>query len=203
MDIAAAVLCYQRGLLLQAKNKAQKILTDLTRLISEGYHIVGLEPSCILTIKDDYIPLLGLSDQTQKLAAGCSTIDSFLYQNITPEHMQQIKKNQNQTYYVHTHCHQRALEGTRPTLSVLNCMLLTTVTAIDAGCCGMAGSFGYESEHFEFSQKIAETRLLPAIREAPHNSIIIANGMSCRQQIHHATDRHVQHLVQVIADRWI
>jgi Fe-S oxidoreductase len=102
---------------------------------------------------------------------------------------------------LHGHCHQKSLVGTAPTLEVLRAIPGFQVSEIPSGCCGMAGSFGYEAEKYELSLKIGEQRLLPAVRQAPENAVIVADGISCRQQIRHATGRDPKHLVEVVAER--
>lgn len=89
--------------------------------------------------------------------------------------------------------------GTKPTLAILHAIPGFDVSEIDSGCCGMAGSFGYEKEHYEFSLKIAELKLIPAVRAMPHDAIIVANGISCRSQIAHITGRRARHLAEVLA----
>jgi Fe-S oxidoreductase len=102
---------------------------------------------------------------------------------------------------VHGHCHQKAMHGVGFTLEVLRALGFE-VSEIDSGCCGMAGSFGYEKEHYDFSVKIGELKLAPAIRAAPSDTWIVANGVSCRSQIAHLTGRRALHLAELLANHW-
>ena len=100
---------------------------------------------------------------------------------------------------VHTHCHQKALVGGKATIDVLKRLPGVTVTEIDSSCCGMAGTFGYEAEHYDISLKMSEHRLAPTIRELNNDDVVVAAGISCRQQIGHTTDRRALHLAEVLA----
>jgi Fe-S oxidoreductase len=99
---------------------------------------------------------------------------------------------------LHGHCHQKSLVGTGPSIRALTLPPNYTVTEVDSGCCGMAGSFGYEAEHYDISLKMAERRLLPAVRQAAEDTIIVAAGVSCRQQIKHGTGRQALHPAEVL-----
>ena len=105
-----------------------------------------------------------------------------------------------ETIFFHGHCHQRAIFGTAATRALLARIPGATVRELDDGCCGMAGSFGYEKEHYELSMKIAEDRLLPVLREAPPDASIVANGFSCRHQIANATARRPRHAIELIRE---
>jgi Fe-S oxidoreductase len=158
---------------------------------------VGIEPSCILTLREDYLDLVP-GAEAELVAQQVCTIDEFLYQLhqrgaldlefiSTPRHL-----------LVHGHCHQKALVGTTPTLEVLRLPAGYRVQEIPSGCCGMAGSFGYEAEHYDISMQIGSQRLFPAIRAADSTVEIVADGISCRQQIQHATGRQARHMVEVL-----
>jgi Fe-S oxidoreductase len=101
---------------------------------------------------------------------------------------------------LHGHCHQKALIGTGPAIRALTLPANYSVTEVDSGCCGMAGSFGYEAEHYDISLQMAERRLLPAVRETAVDTLIVAAGTSCREQIKHGADRHALHPAQVLRD---
>jgi Fe-S oxidoreductase len=103
-------------------------------------------------------------------------------------------------YLLHGHCHQKSLVGTAPTLAVLRGIPGAKASEVDAGCCGMAGSFGYEAEHYGVSIAIGEQRLFPAVRKAGPEVTLVADGISCRQQIAHGTGRQAKHLVEVVAE---
>ncbi len=188
-----------KGLLPGAKQKARDVVERLLPLAMENIPIVGLEPSCILTIKDEYRTLIP-GEATEQVAAQCMTIDEFLAREVKAGAFQLPFRARQRQVWVHAHCYQKADGGSSPTLEVLRAIPGLEVREIDSGCCGMAGSFGYEAEHYEFSLKVGETRLFPAVRKLPADAIVVADGISCRSQIAHGTDRQSEHLVMVVAD---
>ncbi len=185
-----------KGMLTQAKAQASKLIDHLRPYIDRNLPIVGLEPSCILTIKDDY-PDLVPSDIATKLAELCVPIDVFLANHL--DHLVWIDHHNTNPVLFHTHCHQKALTGSAATKTILASIPNLHATEIDSGCCGLAGSFGYEKEHYAFSMKIGENRLFPAIRSAPADAVFVANGMSCRSQIAHGTEKKAIHLVELLS----
>ena len=187
-----------KGLLKEAKKNAEHNVRLLAPYARQGIPIIGVEPSCILTMKDEY-PDLVEGEDARIVAQQCITIDEFLADLLAREPDALHFRPPDRPVYVHGHCHQKALVGTRPTLDLLRTAGFE-VYEIDAGCCGMAGSFGYEKEHFDLSLKIAEDRLLPALREAPEDAIVVADGTSCRHQIHDLSEREGVHVVQVLAE---
>lgn len=185
-----------KGLLKQAKQQAKKVIQTLYSL---RLPIIGLEPSCILTIKDDYLSLLPEFPiyQIQELTSRCFTLDEFLASLVDEGAFILPFGEQNQEVKVHGHCHQKALVGMAPTLKVLNAISGLKGSEIRSGCCGMAGSFGYEKEHYDVSMKIGELNLFPAIRRHPE-ALFIANGISCRHQILDGTGQRAYHLAEAI-----
>ncbi len=186
-----------KGLLKEAQKNAAHNIRVLAPYARQGIPIIGIEPSCILTIKDEY-PHLVPGEEARVVAEQCLTIDEFLADLLTRDPSALHFRAPDQPVYVHGHCHQKALVGTRPTLDALRAAGFQ-VQEIPSGCCGMAGSFGYEMEHFELSVKIAEDRLLPTLREAPEDAVIVADGVSCRHQIADLSEREGMHLVEVLA----
>lgn len=186
-----------KGFLKQAKAYAQKLVKQLTPYVEQGYQVVGLEPSCLYTIVDDYPDLIAASN----LAKACCTMDQFLAERIIAGEWTLEFRKEDVDVYLHGHCYQKALQGMESTRQVLTYIPGVRLTEIDSGCCGMAGSFGYEEEHYEFSLQIANQKLFPALRQALPRAVVIANGMSCRSQIIHGTEHKPQHLVQFIAER--
>jgi len=159
--------------------------------------IIACEPSCILTIKDDYPALLRGEERrkAETVAGMCFTFEEFL-ENVLAR---QLKfKSGPKKILVHGHCHQRALVGMESTLRLLRRIPGAEVIDLDAGCCGMAGSFGYEKEHYEISQLIGEQQLFPAVRQADGDTVIVASGFSCREQIKHFTDKSAVHPAQLL-----
>ncbi|MEI8365238.1 MAG: FAD-linked oxidase C-terminal domain-containing protein [Parachlamydiaceae bacterium] len=188
-----------KGLLKQAKAHAETLLEIFSTHVNHGSQIIALEPSCLSAFRDDYYGLLGKSDLLDALSTHCLSFEEFLQQHIKDGSLPIKFSDRKQDVWVHTHCHQKALAGSAPTLDVLRAISGFTVHEIESGCCGMAGSFGYEKEHYTFSMKIGELRLLPAVRKTQDTAIIVASGFSCRSQITHATSRYPLHLAQAIA----
>jgi Fe-S oxidoreductase len=162
--------------------------------------IVGCEPSCILTFRDE-VPDLIPGEDTRMIAGSALLIDEFLARHVQehgwPAGVAPSGPSQPRVLF-HGHCHQKAMVGTQPALSVLRAAGFQA-EAVDSGCCGMAGSFGFEREHYEISLAMGERRLLPAVRRAPADTEIVAMGVSCRQQIAHGTGRPAKHLVELLA----
>lgn len=192
-----------KGLLKEAKYIAIRNVDLLKSLVSEETPLLGLEPSAILTFRDEYLDLVHdyQKEDAKKLAKNALLIDEFLAKEIDKGN---IKKEQfteeKKLIKLHGHCHQKALASLTPTKKVLSLPANYTVHLIPSGCCGMAGSFGYEAEHYEVSMKIGELVLFPTVRQQPENVIIAANGTSCRHQIKDGTGRKAQHLVEILWD---
>ncbi len=157
--------------------------------------IIACEPSCILTIKDDYPALLKgeLRDKAMAVAKRCFTLEEFMEKRLLETGATTLRRSGPKRILVQGHCHQRALVGMTPTLNLLRRIPGAEVIDLDAGCCGMAGSFGYEKEHYDISRLVGEQRLFPAIRAADAETVIVAPGFSCRLQIEHFTGRKAVH----------
>ncbi len=183
------------GLVDAARENARRNLDLLTPLVDRGVPLVGLEPSCILTMRDDYQKLLPNDERVEKLAEA-----TRLFEEALLELDAELPLRDGSPVLLHGHCHQKALVGTKPTEEVLALAPGTEVTVVDSGCCGMAGQFGYKKGHYEVSMKMGERRLFPAVREA-NESVIIAPGTSCREQISGGTGRHPQHPAMYLASR--
>jgi FAD/FMN-containing dehydrogenase/Fe-S oxidoreductase len=186
------------GLLAQAVEHARHNTQRLFPWVEEGNVITACEPSCILTLKDDYPALLRgeLRAQAEAVAAACVTWEEYLeprWPQGPPLSSEGPKK-----VLVHAHCHQRALVGVGPTLRLLRRIPGAEVVDLDAGCCGMAGSFGYEKEHYEVSRLVGEQRLFPALRQADADTVVVAPGFSCRRQIEHFTGRRAVHPAELL-----
>ena len=174
-----------KGLLSQARQKAIKLIELLHPYASEGLPIIGLEPSCILTIADDLSSIItaDVPESAQEVAQQCLTLDQFLV-GLMKDGWLPFKETKA-IVKVHGHCHQKALVGMKPTLELLRSIPGLEIAEIPSGCCGMAGSFGYEKEHYDISMKIGSLHLFPYIETTPADAIILANGFSCRSQIAH------------------
>jgi Fe-S oxidoreductase len=188
-----------KGLLDQGRMNARYNIDLLLPYAQQGIPILGLEPSCILTLREDYVDLVP-GPESALVANHACTIDEFLYQLHQRGDLALTFTEASKRLLLHGHCHQKALVGTAPTLALLGLPAGYDVTEITSGCCGMAGSFGYEAEHYDISMKIGAQRLFPAVQAADAGVEVVANGISCRQQIQHATGRQPRHLVEVLWD---
>jgi len=188
-----------KGFLEQAKKVANKNVSIFSEVISETTPLIGIEPSAILTFRDEYIKLVDNKDAAKKLAKNCFLIEEFLQNeiilgNINPDQFTTDSK----IIKFHGHCHQKALSNQKTSFDMLNLPKNYRVTIIPSGCCGMAGSFGYETEHYEVSMQIGEQTLFPAVRKATEKTIISANGTSCRHQIKDGANRVALHPVTIL-----
>lgn len=180
-----------KGLLKEAKQLAAENVSRLVPWADRGVPIVGCEPSCLLTLVDEY-PDLVPGDEARRVAAAASLVDSHL----ASIGAQLPLKPLGNRAILHGHCHQKALVGLAGTRNALAQVPDMKLEVLDSGCCGMAGSFGYE--HYELSIKIGERVLLPAVRAAA-DAVVVAPGFSCRQQIFHATGRRALHPAELLA----
>jgi FAD/FMN-containing dehydrogenase/Fe-S oxidoreductase len=189
------------GLLDHAVASAHHNVERLHDWASRGGTIITCEPSCILTIKDDYSALLQgrLRKQAETVARACLTFEEYFESILAAaaSHPFEWKPGPRQIL-AQAHCHQRSLVGTRPMLTILRTLPGTEVIDVDAGCCGMAGSFGYEAEHYEISRLVGEQRLFPAIRQSRSDTVVVAPGFSCRLQIQHFTGRPAIHPAELL-----
>lgn len=192
-----------KGFLKQARSQAEETLGILMPFIKNKIPLISLEPSCFSTIKDDYIGLLPKEKMELARAASsmCFTLDEFLANHLESNgwNLKLIEKKQK--VKVHGHCHQKALIGMEATMKVLRSLPGFEVSEIVSGCCGMAGSFGYEKEHYGISMKIGDLKLFPAVRTSAEDTLFIANGTSCRHQILDGTGRHAVHLAEALLSR--
>lgn len=186
-----------KGFLEEARQKALALTELLYPYALRNVPVIGLEPSCILTVKDDFLSVLGSkNEKAARVISVCTTFDEFLA-GLLSEGFPSFKESDREVK-LHGHCHQKALVGTQPTLDVLRAIPGFRVSEAASGCCGMAGSFGYEAEHYDFSMKIGELRLFPAVRSSCSDTLWVANGFSCRTQIAGGTGRRAHHLAEVI-----
>jgi Fe-S oxidoreductase len=163
-----------------------------------GFPIVALEPSCLSALKDDYLYLLPNNEKARLVAQNTLSFEEFIAQLAEGGELELTFTEQPGQILLHGHCHQKALIGTEPSRKTLGLPLNYQVREVDSGCCGMAGSFGYEAEHYDISLKMAERKLLPAVREAGEETMVVAAGVSCRQQIEHGSGRKPLHPAEVL-----
>ncbi|HEX6710279.1 MAG TPA: FAD-linked oxidase C-terminal domain-containing protein [Rubrobacter sp.] len=181
------------GLVDEARKNARRNLDLLMPLIDLGVPLVGLEPSCILTMRDDYRKLLPGDERVERLAEA-----TRLFEEALLELDEELPLAEGAPVLLHGHCHQKALVGTVPTERALAFAPGSDVEVVDSGCCGMAGLFGYEKVHYEVSMKMGERRLFPAVREAGER-VVVAPGTSCREQILDGTERRAVHPAEYLA----
>ena len=186
------------GLVDEARKNAKRNLDLLWPLIERGVPLVGLEPSCILTMRDDYEKLLPGDERVGKLAEATRLFEEALLEVLGEGTELPLKEGSR--VLLHGHCHQKALVGTKPTEEALSLAPGTQVEVVDSGCCGMAGLFGYEKGHYEVSMKMGERKLFPAVREAASDGkVVVAPGTSCREQISGGVGSHAVHPAEYLA----
>jgi Fe-S oxidoreductase len=192
---------FSKGLVRDAQKLAIRNVELLKDVITDESPLLGIEPSAILGFRDEYPALMPerLKAAAQALAKRALLIDEFIAREadagrITSASFRTVPCEVK----LHGHCHQKTLSSMLPTVRMLELVPGHQVAIIPSGCCGMAGSFGYEAEHFDVSQKIGELVLFPAVRAAPLSTVIAAPGTSCRHQIKDATGRHAQHPIEIL-----
>ncbi len=190
-----------KGILLPAQRMASKNVNLFSKLINEETPLIGIEPSAILSFRDEYLKLVPSNLQTiaQQLKKNVFLIDEFISQEIQKGNISANSfTKEKRKILLHSHCHQKALASVEDSAWLLGLPENYEVEVIPSGCCGMAGSFGYEKEHYDVSMKIGELVLFPAIRKANHEVIIAAPGTSCRHQIFDGTKTQALHPVEVL-----
>lgn len=188
-----------KGFLEEAKKLSNKNVNLFKKLISAETPLIGIEPSAILTFRDEYLRLADDTAAAENLSKNCFIIEEFLKKEISAGNIQpEAFTSEEKIIKIHAHCHQKALSNSAVTFDILNFPVNYKPTIISSGCCGMAGSFGYEKEHYEISMKIGEQSLFPAVRKAAESVEIVANGTSCRHQIYDGTKRKAMHPVSVL-----
>jgi Fe-S oxidoreductase len=188
------------GMVDAARGKARELIGELLPLARAGLAIVGLEPSCLLTLRDEALAM-GLGADAQVVADQALLFEEFLVREARAGRMDSLKARLQplgQPVLVHGHCHQKAFDAVSPVLEVLRWVPGADPRLIESSCCGMAGSFGYEAEHHAVSMQMAELSLLPAVRAAP-DAIVVADGTSCRHQIHDGAQRQALHVSRLLA----
>ncbi len=185
------------GMMDEAKASIQYNTDSLHRYVELGYDIVGFEPSCVSMLIDDS-PELTSDVRAKEVAEKCHSVESYINGLAQKDQLPLTFKPLEKRILLHGHCHQKALWGVQDSLDILNMPPGYDTTLIDSGCCGMAGAFGYESEHYEFSLKVGEDRLLSRVRESDSEVEIAAAGLSCREQIKHATNKIPKHPVELL-----
>jgi Fe-S oxidoreductase len=184
---------YDFGMLGAAKRLLRQILDTLRAEIEAGVPIIGLEPSCIAVFRDEMTNLFPDDEDAKRLRDRSFLISEFFETMLDGYQPPQLKHKA----IIHGHCHQKAIVGMAHEKSIFSKLGLD-YEILDSGCCGMAGSFGFEAGHYEVSMNVGELVLLPAVRRASKQTLIIADGFSCREQIRQGTDREALHTAQVL-----
>lgn len=192
------------GLVDEARAEARRTLSALLPFAERGVAIVGLEPSCLLTLRDEFLALrldeaIGRPGAARLLASRAMLFEEFLVAEHAAGRLRlALKALPQSAARVHGHCHQKAFDAFSPTLAVLRMIPGLRVEPIESSCCGMAGAFGYEAAHHEVSMRMAEASLLPAVRQAGPDTLIVADGTSCRHQIADGAGREALHVARVL-----
>ncbi len=193
MSLCCGRPLYDFGMLDTAKNQLSEILVALQPWIEAGIPVVGLEPSCVAVFRDELVNLFPQDEGAKRLNQQTFLLSEFLNQKVKTYQPPQLHRKA----LVHAHCHHRAIMTTFDEEAILK-KLGMDFELLNDGCCGMAGSFGFEREHYDISIAVGERGLLPAVRRASKDTLIVTNGFSCHEQIEQTTDRRPLHLAQVI-----
>lgn len=190
------------GMVDQAKAKAGELLDALLPFAEQGIAIVGLEPSCLLTMRDEML-VMGLGDAAETIGKQALLFEEFLAREAAAGRLDELKSRLHavdEAILLHGHCHQKAFGAVSPIMEVLKLIPGAAPELIESSCCGMAGSFGYEASHYEVSMQMAELSLLPAVRKLP-DAIVVADGTSCRHQIRDGAQREAIHVALLLAQQ--
>ncbi|MEA3023401.1 MAG: hypothetical protein QOK01_2253, partial [Alphaproteobacteria bacterium] len=182
----------------EARREAERVLAALDPFVARGVPVVGLEPSCILGFRDE-IPALLPDGRARALAGQAMLFEEFLAREAEAGRLDLPLAPIGSRALVHGHCHQKAFDAFAAVATVLALVPGLGVETIESSCCGMAGSFGYAAATIDVSLAMGELSLLPAVRQAPDDAIIVADGTSCRHQIHDGTGRAPLHVARVLA----
>jgi Fe-S oxidoreductase len=180
----------------EAQEQLSALLTHLHPYAERGIAILGLEPSCLFTLKDEAL-VMGFGEQAITVGQQAQLLETFLVAELKAGRCQFNLKAATKPVLVHGHCHQKAFAALTPTLELLKQIPHANPQLIESSCCGMAGSFGYEVEHITVSKQMAELSLLPAIRKVP-NAWVVADGTSCRHQIQDGVNREAVHIARIL-----
>lgn len=185
------------GMIDEARAEAMRLVDALWPFVEHGLPVIGLEPSCLLMLRDEYY-MLGLGERVAAVAKAALLLEEFIAREHDAKRLDLPLKPLAGQALVHGHCHQKAFGAIKSMRRVLGLVPELQVEFIEASCCGMAGAFGMEAEHYEVSMQMAELALLPQIRAAGTDTVLIANGTSCRHQIRDGAARQPLHLAQVL-----
>jgi Fe-S oxidoreductase len=182
----------------EARAEMQRTLAALAPNVKRGVPVIGLEPSCLLSFRDE-LPALLKGDEVDALAGQAMLLEEFLAREQKEGRLDLPLGALPKKALLHGHCHQKAFDTMGAVESVLRLVPKLDVQTVESSCCGMAGAFGYDADTIDVSFKMAELSLLPAMRKAPADALIVADGTSCRHQIHDGADREALHVARVLA----
>jgi len=182
----------------EARREAERVIAAVAPYVARGVDVIGLEPSCILGFRDE-IPAMIKSDGAEQLSMHALMFEEFLVREAALGRFKPPLKPVGKRALVHGHCHQKAFGAMSAVQEALSLVPELAVNTIESSCCGMAGSFGYEAEHYDTSIAMAELSLMPAVRNADADTLIVADGTSCRHQIADGSDRQAMHVAEVLA----
>ena len=185
------------GLVEQARAEAARTITALRPYIERACPVIGLEPSCLLTLRDEYL-VMGLGVDAERLSKQSFLFEEFIANEVKAGAFTLQFSALEQEALLHGHCHQKAFDLMQATRDVLALVPGLRIKTIESSCCGMAGSFGYEAEHHEMSMRMGELTLFPAVSDAAQDCLLVANGFSCRHQISDGTGREPLHIARVL-----
>ncbi len=185
------------GMVDKAKETLGELVDHLAPYAEKNIPIIGLEPSCLFTLKDEAL-VMGFGDRTLLVSQQVQLLEEFLASEMKAGHLQLELNAASKPILFHGHCHQKSFAAVTPAMELLKLIPNAQPQLIESSCCGMAGSFGYEAEHIEVSKQMAEASLLPSIRKSP-NSWVVADGTSCRHQIVDGTQREAVHIAKILA----
>jgi Fe-S oxidoreductase len=185
------------GMVDKAKETLGELVDHLAPYAQKNIPIIGLEPSCLFTLKDEAL-VMGFGERAITVSQQAQLLEEFLANEVKAGKLKLDLKAASKPVLFHGHCHQKAFAAVTPAMELLKLIPNAEPKLIESSCCGMAGSFGYESEHIEVSKQMAEASLLPAIRKSP-DSWVVADGTSCRHQITDGTQREAVHIARILA----
>jgi FAD/FMN-containing dehydrogenase/Fe-S oxidoreductase len=186
------------GMLDDARREARRTIDALVPYARRGVPIVGLEPSCLFTLRDEFLALVPSGD-ARTVASQALLFEEFVARELDAGRWAPPLRAQEREAVLHGHCHQKAFGAMPAVLRALSAVPGLRVTPIESSCCGLAGTFGYERDHYDVSMRMAERSLLPAVREAGPSTLVVADGMSCKHQIAHGSGREPLHVAEVYA----
>jgi Fe-S oxidoreductase len=185
------------GMVDKAKETLGELVDHLAPYADKNIPIIGLEPSCLFTLKDEAL-VMGFGDKAISVSKQAQLLEEFLASEAKEGTLKLNLKKANKPVLFHGHCHQKAFAAVTPAMELLKLIPNADPKLIESSCCGMAGSFGYEAEHIEVSKQMAELSLLPSIRKSP-DSWVVADGTSCRHQIADGAQKEAVHIARILA----